>query len=320
MIFGAHMSTGGGIWKALERAASVQGEIVQIFVKNNMQWRGRPYTLEEISRFKEHPARAGLRLVFGHTGYLINVGAPPSPNLTKSIDSLIQEIQIAASLGIPFLVMHPGAHLGSGEEEGLKQVIRSLDEVFAQTTGLPVKIALENTAGQGSCLGHQIRHLAAIFSGVRRPERLAVCLDTAHFFEAGYDLRTEPGWNSAIGEVERMIGLKQIAAFHINDSKTALGSRVDRHAGIGEGLIGAEAFRPIVNDPRFKNHAACLETPKSEDLHEDVQNLAILRALAAGLPLPTASATAPAKTSRSRSSSGQEEKPRVARPKTKLKP
>jgi len=192
---------------------------------------------------------------------------------------LVQEINFATDLGIPFLVLHPGAHLGFGEESCLDQIVAGLNEVFAATKISPVKIALENTAGQGSCLGHKIAHLASIFERVKKPERLGVCLDTAHFFAAGYDIRSPKSWNAAIKEVDSLIGLNQILAFHLNDSKTDLGSRVDRHAGIGEGKIGKEAFRHIVNDPRFKNSPGCLETPKSKEMHEDVENLAILRGL-----------------------------------------
>jgi deoxyribonuclease-4 len=182
-------------------------------------------------------------------------------------------------LGISFLVLHPGAHLGTGEAAAIQQIAAGLDEVFQATKVSPVRIALENTAGQGTCLGHEIKHLAEIYQQVKRPERLGVCLDTAHFFEAGYDLRTPKGWNAAIGEVEEFIGLDQILAFHLNDSKTDLGSRVDRHEGIGQGKIGREAFRHIVNDVRFRDLPGCLETPKSADLHEDVENLALLRSL-----------------------------------------
>jgi deoxyribonuclease-4 len=217
--------------------------------------------------------------VFGHTGYLINLGAPASDNRDKSIKSLIQEINFATDLGIPFLVLHPGAHLGTGEENCVKQIVAGLNEVFAATKISPVRIALENTAGQGSCLGHKIEHLAAIFDHVKKPERLGVCLDTAHFFAAGYDIRSEKGWDAAIKEVDSLIGLKQILAFHLNDSKTDLGSRVDRHEHIGKGKIGREAFRHIVNDPRFKNSPGCLETPKTKDMHEDVENLAVLSSL-----------------------------------------
>ena len=279
MKFGAHMSTAGGVWTALQRGRSINCESVQVFVKNNMRWFGRMPEQKEIELFAKGLAENEFHCVFGHTGYLINLGAPPSENRDFSLKSLIQEIEIASALGIPFLVMHPGAHLGRGEEEALKQIVAGLNEVFAATKTCRVKIALENTAGQGSCLGHKMSHLAAIFEGVKKPERLGICLDTAHFFAAGYDIRQAKGWDSAIGEISSSIGLKQILAFHLNDSKTDLGSRVDRHAHIGKGKIGTEGFRHIVNDARFKNHPACLETPKGKDMKEDVENLKVLRKL-----------------------------------------
>ena len=279
MKFGAHMSTSGGVWKALQRGVSIGCEIVQLFVKNNMQWFGRPYSPNELSQYANELVAGKLARVFGHTGYLINLGAASSPNRDKSLRSLIQEIQLATQLGLPFLVMHPGAHLGAGEEAGLKQIVSGLNEVFRETKNSPVRIALENTAGQGTCLGHRISHLAAVVDRVDQPARLGVCLDTAHFFAAGYDIRTRKGWNAAIKEIDLLIGFQQILAFHLNDSKTDLGSRVDRHAGIGEGKIGREAFRHVVNDERFRDFPGCLETPKSEDLHEDLENLAVLRSM-----------------------------------------
>jgi deoxyribonuclease IV len=292
VIFGAHCSTAGGVHKALQRAKTIGADTCQIFVKNNMQWLGRPHTAQELALYKSELAAnsptgmsalqngaKSLKWVFGHTGYLINLGAPTSENRDRSIASLIQEIQLATALGLPFLVMHPGAHLGTGEEAATRQIIAGLDEVFAATRRSPVRIALENTAGQGSCLGHKMEHLAAVFDGVKKPERLGICLDTAHFFAAGYDIRAKKGWETAIGEVESRIGCEQILAFHLNDSKTDLGSRVDRHAHIGQGKIGKEGFRHIVNDARFALHPGCIETPKSDDLHEDVQNLKRLREL-----------------------------------------
>ena len=274
------MSTAGGVWKALQRGVGVGCEIVQIFVKNNMQWFGKPFSPSALANFANELAASGLSCVFGHAGYLINLAAPPSSKRDQSIKSLIQEIQLARQLALPFLVMHPGAHLGAGETAGLKRVAAGLNEVFSATKPSTVRIALENTAGQGTCLGNQIKHLAAIYERVKQPRRLGVCLDTAHFFEAGYDLRSLKGWNRAIAEIESLIGLNQVLAFHLNDSKTQLGSRVDRHEGIGRGKIGREAFRCIVNDDRFRDSPGCLETPKSADLHEDVENLAILRSLA----------------------------------------
>lgn len=276
------MSTGGGVWKALQRGAGIGCEVVQIFVKNNMQWFGKPYAPDDLAHYAKELASGKISVIFGHTGYLINLAAPSCENRDKSIRSLIQEIQFATELGLPFLVLHPGAHLGQGEEAGLAQVVLGLDEVLRATKGSPVRIALENTAGQGTCLGHQVRHLGAIYDRVKQPRRLGVCLDTAHFFAAGYDLRKPKGWAAAIEEVDSLVGLDQVLAFHLNDSKTDLGSRVDRHAGIGEGKLGREAFRHIVNDARFRDLPGCLETPKSEDLQEDVENLAILRSLTRG--------------------------------------
>lgn len=273
------MSTGGGVWKALQRGNSIGCEVVQFFVKNNMQWFAKPHGLDDLALYANELASHKFACVFGHTGYLINLGAQAGENRDRSLKSLLQEIDLATQLGLPFLVLHPGAHLGNGETIGLNQIVAGLDEVFRATKSSPVRIALENTAGQGTCIGHELAHLAAIFDRVAKPERLAVCLDTAHLFEAGYDLRTRSGWDAIIDEVDSLIGLDQIVTFHLNDSKTDFGSRVDRHAHIGQGKIGREAFRHIVNDARFEHLPACLETPKSPDLHEDVENLAVLRGL-----------------------------------------
>jgi deoxyribonuclease IV len=279
MLFGAHCSTAGGAYMALRRARQIGADICQIFVKNNMQWFGKLPPAAERAQFSKELAAGSLACVFGHTGYLINLGRPASANRDRSLQSLIQEIQFATELKLPFLVLHPGAHLGAGDESGLKQVVAGLNEVFAVTRPSAVRIALENTAGQGTCLGHRLEHLAAIFDGVDQPRRLGICLDTAHLYAAGYGIRTPRGWDAAIQTVGDLVGLKQILAFHLNDSKTGLGSRVDRHAHIGRGAIGKRAFRHIVNDARFRQHPGCLETPKSADLHEDVENLAVLRSL-----------------------------------------
>jgi deoxyribonuclease-4 len=244
-----------------------------------MQWFGRPHPSADVERFRAERERGGFAPVFGHAGYLINLGAGPSENRSKSIQSFIQELTFAAALELPFLVLHPGAHLGAGEREGLRGIVSGLDEVFRETKELNVRVALENTAGQGTCLGNQFEHLAAIYDGVEHPERLAVCIDTAHLFASGHDIRTPKGWDTAINQMDSLFGKKQIVAFHLNDSKTDLNSRVDRHEHIGKGKIGLEAFRHIVNDARFKKIPGCLETFKSEDLHEDIENLATLRSL-----------------------------------------
>jgi deoxyribonuclease-4 len=283
MIFGAHMSTSGGFHRAIERGRVAGCEAVQIFVKNNMRWSGSPPKQQDVQAFRAELAKKDIRAVFGHTGYLINIAAPEGPNRNNSLKSLIQEIEYAAMLDLPFLVLHPGAHVGSGEAVGLKRAADGLNEVFRATKGLKVRIALENTAGQGSCLGSRFEHLAAIYDQVANPERLAVCIDTAHLFAAGFDIRTKAGWDGTVKQISKLIGLRQIVAFHLNDSKTALGSKVDRHEDIGKGQIGAEGFQNIVRDPRFAKHPGCLETHKSEDLHEDIANLATLRMLAGAL-------------------------------------
>jgi len=273
------MSASGGAWRALQRGRSIDCEIVQIFVKNNMQWFGAAPTPQALALYANERALNTISCVFGHAGYLINLGGSSSANRDRSLQSLVHELEFAAALGLPFLVLHPGAHLGTGERHGLTQIVSGLNQVLNATKKLPVRIALENTAGQGTCLGNKLSHLATIFDEVDAPKRLGICLDTAHLFAAGYDIRTPKGWNKAINEVSSLIGLKQVLAFHLNDSKTRLGSRVDRHEHIGKGEIGKEAFRFIVNDPRFQDHPGCLETPKSETLREDIMNLTTLRSL-----------------------------------------
>ncbi len=279
MIFGAHMSASGGFFRAIERARTAGCDCVQIFVKNNMRWMGKAPTSQDIKLFKVERARKPALPVFGHAGYLINLAAPDCPNRDQSIASLKQELQFAAALELPFLVLHPGAHLGSGETAGLQQAARALDEVFAETDSA-VRIALENTAGQGSCIGNKLEHLAAIYDLVKAPARLGICIDTAHLFAAGHDLRNPDGWEHVVSQLKKLLGLRLILAFHLNDSKTPLGSRVDRHADIGKGHIGVDGFRHIVRDSRFAKYPGCIETPKSEDLHEDIANLTMLRKLA----------------------------------------
>ncbi len=280
MLLGAHCSTAGGVHTALQRARQVGASACQIFVKNNMQWFGKPYSVQDLRLFAQEWKTSGLAAVFGHAGYLINLAAPDSANHDTSLKSLTQEVEFATALDLPFLVLHPGAHLGAGCDRGIRQVADGLDQVFAATRRSRVRVALENTAGQGTCLGAPLEHLAAIYDHVRKPERLGICLDTAHLFAAGYDIRYAKEWDAVIETVRKLVGIRQILAFHLNDSKTDLGSRVDRHAHIGQGNLGKSAFRHIVNDVRFRRHPACIETPKSKDLHEDMQNLALLRSLA----------------------------------------
>jgi deoxyribonuclease IV len=284
ILLGAHMSIRGGVSMAIERARSIRCTAMQMFMKNNMQWFARPLAREEIRAFLNHVQRGELLSVFGHANYLINLAATNPLFHTNSIRALAEELARADQLELPFLVLHPGAHLGAGEEAGLKKIIDSVDEVFRKISKVKTKIALEITAGQGSCIGHRFEHLAHIIVNVREPERLRVCLDTAHLFAAGYDIGSEPGVRKTFREFDRVIGRSRLVAIHVNDSKTGRGSRVDRHEHIGKGRIGLDAFRFIMRSPRFSKIPKVLETPKGKDLAEDVINLKTLRRLAAVRP------------------------------------
>ena len=264
---------------AIGRARSVHCTAMQIFVKNNMQWFGRPLTREEIHGFLDHVQRGELLSVFGHANYLINLATTNPHFHANSIRALAEELVRADQLELPFLVMHPGAHLGAGEEAGLEKIVHSIDEVFRKIRKVKTKIALEITAGQGSCIGHRFEHLAHIIENVHEGERLCVCLDTAHLFAAGYDIKNETSVRRTFRKFDRVIGPERLAAIHVNDSKTGCGSRVDRHEHIGKGRIGLDAFRFIMRNRRFRKIPKVLETPKGEDLAEDVINLKTLRTL-----------------------------------------
>ncbi|HEY3600923.1 MAG TPA: deoxyribonuclease IV [Chthoniobacterales bacterium] len=279
VLLGAHMSIGGGVHRAIERACSIGCTAMQIFVKNNMQWFARPLAPEEIKAFVRHAQRAELSSVFAHANYLINLAATNPQFHANSLRALAEELIRANALKLPFLVMHPGAHLGAGEEAGLEKIVASIDAVFTAIPKIKTKIALETTAGQGTCLGHRFEHLAWIIENVREPGRLCVCLDTAHVFAAGFDLTSEAGTRKMFREFERTIGLEHLVALHLNDSKSARGSRVDRHEHIGKGKIGLDAFRFIMRDSRFRKIPKVLETPKGKELREDVENFEILRGL-----------------------------------------
>ncbi|MDQ3626395.1 MAG: deoxyribonuclease IV [Verrucomicrobiota bacterium] len=281
LLLGAHTSIGGGLHRAIERSCSISCTAMQIFVKNNMQWFARPLDRAEIIAFLRHAQRCQLDSVFAHSNYLINLAATNPQFHANSLRALSEELVRADQLELPFLVLHPGAHLGAGEEAGLEKIVVSIDAVHTVLPKTKTRIALETTAGQGSCLGCTFQQLAYIIENVQEPERLCVCLDTAHVFEAGYDLSTEAGTRKMFAEFDRIIGLEHLAALHLNDSKTARGSRVDRHEHIGQGKIGLHAFRVIMRDRRFRKIPKVLETPKGKELLEDVENMKTLRELVA---------------------------------------
>jgi deoxyribonuclease-4 len=280
ILLGAHMSIAGGPGMAIERARSIGCTAMQIFVKNNMQWFARPLERAQICAFLEHRQRDELLSVFAHSNYLINLAATNGQFHANSIRSLCEELVRADQLELPFLVLHPGAHLGAGEQAGLEKIIASVDRVFRSVPKVKTKLALETTAGQGSCLGDKFEQLAFIIQNVREPERLCVCIDTAHLFAAGYDIRSAPAVRKTFLQFERIIGMDRLVSIHVNDSKTARGSRVDRHEHIGKGQIGSDAFRFIMRDRRFRKIPKVIETPKGKDLREDVMNLKTLRGLA----------------------------------------
>jgi deoxyribonuclease-4 len=263
IIIGAHMSIAGGLHRAFERGAGVGCRAIQIFLKNSNQWKGKALTEEDRISFRQAQAVSGAIPVIAHNSYLINLA----------------EMRRAEFLGIPSIVLHPGAHMGSGEQSGLRRIAQALNLALRRVPA-PVMILLETTAGQGSSLGHRFEHLAEILARVKQNERMGVCLDTCHVFAAGYDIRTESAYARTMKEFDRLVGTDRIRAFHVNDCRKDLGSRVDRHAHIGQGFIGLEAFRLLVNDRRFAQIPKILETPKGPDLEEDRMNLATLRSLA----------------------------------------
>ncbi len=279
ILLGAHTSIAGGPGKAIDRALSIGATAMQIFVKNNMQWFATPFSDAELREFSEHPRRKELKAVFGHSGYMINLGATNADFHAKSLRALKEELTRADQLGLPFLVLHPGAHMGEGVEAGLAKIAGSLDAVLKALPKVKTRVALETTAGQGSSLGHTFEQLRLLFDHSAYPERLCVCIDTAHLFAAGYDISTETGARETFRRFDKIVGAERLAAIHCNDSKTALGSRVDRHEHIGKGKIGLAAFRHIMRARRFAAVPKVLETPKGKDMAEDVENMALLRSL-----------------------------------------
>ena len=279
MRLGAHMSIAGGVDKAVERGASIGCETIQIFVKSPNRWAPRKLPPDEIERFRERQEQTGIRPIFAHDSYLVNVGSPDDALWEKSLASLLEEVGHSEALGLPYLVMHPGAHMDAGVEAGLDRVARAIDVVHERTPGYRVRILLETTAGAGTVLGRRFEELRGIIDRVKEPGRLAVCFDTCHVFASGYDLRTPEAYEQTMRELERIIGRNRVLAFHLNDSRGGLGSHIDRHENIGEGQLGLDAFRWLLNDPRWADRPMVIETEKSEDMHEDVENLRRLRSL-----------------------------------------
>jgi deoxyribonuclease-4 len=275
------MSITGGVEFAPARAASVGCTAMQIFVKNNNRWEGKPITPEQASRFRDELDKAGIALahVFAHTGYLINLASAKDDVRLKSEASLEDELRRCHLLGLPGIVMHPGAHLGQGREKGIELIASACRRVFDRIGDSPTRLLFETTVGSGTNMGGTFEDLRDVLAAVDRPDRVGVCMDTCHIFAAGYEIRTPESYAATMSQLDTVVGLAKVKAIHLNDSKGDLASRKDRHAHIGEGFIGLEGFRHLLNDERFRLVPMSLETEKGEDLAEDRQNLAVLRSL-----------------------------------------
>lgn len=275
------MPIAGGLHKAIAAGQAAGCEVVQVFTKSPQQWRSRPLTDEDVRTFQEAQDAAGIPCVAAHDTYLINPAAADPVVLQRSRDAMVDELERAGRLGIPALVMHLGARGTEPEEAALERLVVSVRLALEQSPDTGPMLLLETTAGQGSCLGHRFEHLAYVLAAVDRPDRLAVCFDTCHVFAAGYDLRTPEAYARTMAEFDQVVGLGRVRVVHANDSRRELGSRVDRHAAIGQGEIGTEGFRLLLGDPRI-DAPIMLETPKEGEM--DRVNLAVLRSLVSDPP------------------------------------
>ena len=281
-VFGTHVSTRRGLASAVASAVAMGCGTAQIFTKNAAHWSADPLTEEVVTAFRRAASASPLAHLTAHDAYVINLASPNDTNYAKSVDAFADELVRAEALGLDYLVTHPGSHTGSGDEAGLTRVITGYDEALARCPGFKVRVLLETTAGQGTALGHRFEHLATILQRAKSADRMDVCFDTCHVFAAGYALASGADYAATFQQFDDIIGLSRLKLFHVNDSAKPFGSRVDRHAGIGLGEIGIDAFRRLVTDPRFLNLPMILETPKEDEDGNDMDavNLAALRRFA----------------------------------------
>ncbi|MCW8810236.1 MAG: deoxyribonuclease IV [Ignavibacteriaceae bacterium] len=278
-LLGAHTSISGGVSKSVELAEKLGFTAMQIFTKNNNRWFQKKLDDKEINAFKSKLDKSNIKFVVAHDSYLINLCATKKIILEKSRKAFLDELERCKLLGITLLNFHPGAHLGSGEEEGIKRIAESLNIAHEKTKDYNVSSMLETTAGQGTTIGYRFEQLREIIDRVEMKERMTVCIDTAHVFAAGYDIKDPKSFNEIIKEFDDIIGLEKLKCFHMNDSKKPLGSRVDRHEHIGKGFIGLEGFKNIMDDERLARIPKILETPKGKEQLEDLENLKVLKSL-----------------------------------------
>lgn len=275
-LIGAHLSTKGGLHTIFDRAAEIGASAAALFAKNSNQWKGKELTDDDCTLFAD---KRTIRPLFTHASYLINLATTSAEFHRKSIEAMIDELDRAERLGIHAAVLHPGAHMGAGAQAATDQIARSLDRIHATLPNHKVVTLLETSAGQGSCVGCTFEELGRIRTLVDERRRVGICFDTCHVFAGGYDIRTRDGYERTIDDLDRHVGLSNVGLFHLNDSKKPLGSRVDRHQHIGEGEIGLDTFRLLLNDPRFRGIPKLLETPKEIEHESDRKNLRTLRSL-----------------------------------------
>ncbi|MEE9161727.1 MAG: deoxyribonuclease IV [Candidatus Neomarinimicrobiota bacterium] len=283
-LLGAHVSVAGGTQNAPERGRDIKADAIQIFTANQNQWQAKPLSEENIDGFRSGMAQRQPQVALTHDSYLINLCSAEEWKLKRAVNAFIEELDRSEALGMHGIVFHPGAHMGAGIDAGCNLVAESLNTALEARPDHKVKLLVEITAGQGSTVGFAFEQIAAILGGVKQPERMGVCFDTQHAFAAGYDLRTEKGWEQTMKKFDKTVGLEQLEAFHINDSKRELDQRLDRHEKIGKGYLGLLPFWCLVNDERFVQTPAVLETPV-EDGSEYAEEIALLQSMV-GAPAP----------------------------------
>ncbi len=271
------MSTSGGVDKAFDHGEATGCTAMQIFTRNNTRWDSKPLDDKVVEKYHARQKETGIAPVVSHSSYLINLGGPKPDFHKKSMVAMIDEIERAELLSIPDVVMHPGSPLDESDEYGMTKIVDSLNQIIEKTHDCKARVALELTAGQGSHLGFSFEQIAEMIDGIEDKSRVSCCLDTCHIFAAGYDLRTKKAYDATMRKFGKVIGFANLKVLHLNDSKTELGSRKDRHNHIGEGEIGADAFKFVMQDKRLDKIPKLLETPKGSDYEHDLRNLGILK-------------------------------------------
>lgn len=275
MLLGAHVGTAGGFSNAVKAGEEIKADIIQIFTRNQMQWKAKPIDAADAEKFRDDFARSRLKAVIAHGSYLINLASPEKNARKMSINAAVEEVMRCGQLGIGTYIFHPGSHVGSGDRKGEKREAESLGEIISKTADLPVKLALENMAGQGNVICHDFGAIANVIE-MTGSGRLGVCLDTCHLFASGYDMRDRKTLAATMKEFKAEIGMNRLLAFHLNDSKGELGCRLDRHENIGKGKIGTEGFKALMHYPGLSKIPMALETPGGKRYR---QELALLRKL-----------------------------------------